>query len=85
MTRDDIAQALCEHFFGSEPDASSVIKKVTPTTEADFIAHYLNGPGADRVMATRAYRWLSVHAEDLAQLKNVGEFRDLCHSHIVAM
>jgi hypothetical protein len=82
QNRIEVAEALCRHFTGDSSD-DTVLGEIPRCADASFLAHYLNGPGADMVMTTPDARWLTVRADDIAQLRTVAELLELCLRHIV--
>lgn len=79
----EIATALCDHFVEGR-SADTPLREIRRCSDAAFVAHYLNGPGADTVMASKNYRWLSVDADDVAGLGSVSDLLELCRKHVVA-
>lgn len=79
----EIAAELCDHFVAGRKEDASITDILARPGQASFIAHYLNGPGADRVMDEGSYRWLSVRGDEIAKLATVAEFLALCKRHIV--
>jgi hypothetical protein len=80
----EIASELCEHFAAGRSGDAPIADILSRAGQATFIAHYLNGPGADQVMTAGDYRWLSVRGEEIGNLTTVGEFLALCRRHIVS-
>src|ERR1044071_7888951 len=81
---DEIAAALCEHFTDGRP-GDTPLSGIPRCTEPFFSAHYLNGPGADLVMLSNSYRWLSVRADDISSLVTVADLLALCRRHLVSV
>ena len=82
-TREGLADALCTRVFQQQPPATRIDHRLQSEKEAVFIAHFLNGPGADLVMQDGQHRWISVSIEDLSWIETVGDFQELCARHIV--
>lgn len=80
----EIALDLCEHFAAGRTGNASITDILSRAGQAAFIAHYLNGPGADQVMSAGNYRWLSVRGEEIGSLTTVDEFLALCRRHVVS-
>lgn len=78
----ELADALCQHFTEDSP-RDAILSAIPRCADASFLAHYLNGPGADLVMTFPDLRWLTVRAEDIAHLTTVAQLHDLCMRHIV--
>jgi hypothetical protein len=81
-SRDEIAARLCEHFAGGL-SGDTPLRDIPRFQDPSFIAHFLNGPGADDVMNASDYRWLSVRSDDISQLVTLADLAELCRRHIV--
>ena len=80
----EIASELCEHFAPGRSGDASITDILSRVGQPTFMAHYLNGPGADQVMSSGKYRWLSVRSEEISSLRTAGELLALCRRHVVS-